>query len=437
MCERRGWARQQTVDNRQMMSDDFGVHATPRVDDTASTNTREPTTTMRITGYRTMTTVHDWGRPIGDVNGAVGSGRTAVPIVVLTTDAGLEGVGLGHHQGLDVVFPALEGEDPRAVTALYDRMLAWVFKSGHSGAVFGAIGALDMALWDLKAKAAGLPLWRLLGGRDNVVPAYASGLDGPLSDEELVGLHSRFAERGFTAVKLKGGLDVDADLRRLTLVSDVFRDRTGDAPALMLDANESWSRKEAVRHVKRLEDAVDLAWVEEPVRRWDVDGLTRVSQSVRAAIATGENLTGLEQFRPLLQAGAVDVVQTGSVWGISHFLRVSALALAFDLLVSPVGYDANPLAHAAAVVPNHLSLEVQDLELPFGIKADQEIEDGHLVLGETSGLGLVVDEAAIEHMNGSADWGSHAGPHVRPDLAGRRLVSKPPRHQGPPGPSAS
>jgi len=390
---------------------------------------------MHITGYRTLTTVHDWGRPIGDVNGVVGSGKTAVPVVVLTTDSGLEGIGLGHHQGLDVVFPALEGEDPIAVQALYDRMLSWVFKSGHGGAVFGAIGALDMALWDLKAKAAGQPLWRLLGGRDRVVPAYASGLDGPLTDEELAALQTRFADRGFNAVKIKGGLDVEADLRRLHLVSDVFHDRTGAAPALMLDANESWSRKEAVRHIGRLEESVDLAWVEEPVRRWDVDGLTRVSQSVRAAVATGENLTGLEQFRPLLQANAVDVVQTGSVWGISHFLRVAALALAFDLPVSPVGYNANPIAHAATVVPNHLSLEVQDLHLPFGITSDQEIEDGHLVLGDLPGLGLVVDEAAIERMNEAADWGRHGGPHVRPERAGRRLVRKPSLHPRSPGAS--
>ncbi|MER6941061.1 enolase C-terminal domain-like protein, partial [Nocardioides sp. NPDC000441] len=271
--------------------------------------------------------------------------------------------------------------------------------------------------------------------RDRVVPAYASGLDGPLTDEELAALQTRFADRGFTAVKIKGGLDVEADLRRLHLVSDVFHDRTGAAPALMLDANESWSRKEAVRHIGRLEESVDLAWVEEPVRRWDVDGLTRVSQSVRAAVATGENLTGLEQFRPLLQANAVDVVQTGSVWGISHFLRVAALALAFDLPVSPVGYNANPIAHAATVVPNHLSLEVQDLHLPFGIESDQEIEDGHLVLGDLPGLGLVVDEAAIEHMNQAADWGRHGGPHVRPERAGRRLVRKPPLHPRPQGPA--
>ncbi|MFI7063763.1 mandelate racemase/muconate lactonizing enzyme family protein [Kribbella sp. NPDC050124] len=380
---------------------------------------------MRITGYRTVTTVHDWGRPIGDVNGAVNSGKTSVPIVVLTTDTGLEGIGIGSLDGIDVVFPALDGQDPRAVVALYDRMLAWVFKRGHAGAMFGAIGALDMALWDLKAKAVEQPLWRLLGARDHVVPAYASGLDGPLTDDELTRLHKQFAECGLQAVKLKGGLDVAADLRRLDLLSELYRDQTGHAPALMLDANESWSRKEAVRHIRRIEEHADLAWVEEPVRRWDVDGLALVTQSVKAAVATGENLTGLEQFRPLLAANAVDIVQTGSVWGITHFLRVAALAHAFDLPISPVGYDLNPLGHAAAVVPNHLSIEIQDLAFPVGMTADQEIVDGHLVLGDSPGLGYSVDETAIAGLGDSADWGAKAGPHVRPDRAGRRLVGKP------------
>ena len=100
---------------------------------------------MRITGYRTLTTVHRWGRPIGDINGYVASGVTAVPVVLVETDAGLTGVGLGSRDGFEAVFPAILGEDPRGVTGLYDRMLAAVFKAGHAGVVFGAIGALDMA----------------------------------------------------------------------------------------------------------------------------------------------------------------------------------------------------------------------------------------------------------------------------------------------------
>lgn len=380
---------------------------------------------MRITGFRTLATVHNWDRPVGDVNGVVDSGTTSVPIVLLTTDVGLLGVGLGSNAHVEDLFPVLDGQDPRAALALYDRMLARVFKAGHAGAVFGTIGALDMALWDLKAKAADEPLWRTLGAQDHVVPAYASGLDAPLTDDELCELHQRFAARGFDAVKLKGGLDVSADLRRLHLVSDLYTSARGRQPALMIDANESWSRKEAVRHVHRIEEELDLAWVEEPVRRWDVDGLAVVSRGVRASVATGENLTGLEQFRPLISANAVDVVQTGSIWGITHFLRVATLAQAFDLPVSPVGYNANPLAHAAAAVPNHLSIEVQDLGLPEGIRADQHFEDGMVVLGDAPGLGIEVDENAVGNAGAAPGWSTLTSPHTRPASAGRRLVGKP------------
>jgi L-alanine-DL-glutamate epimerase-like enolase superfamily enzyme len=380
---------------------------------------------MRITGYRTLTTVHRWGRPVGDANGAVASGITEVPIVLVTTDVGLTGIGLGTHLGLERVFPALDGEDPRAVANLYDKMLAQVFKSGHGGTTFGAIGAFDMALWDLKAKAAGEPLWRLLGARQGVVPAYASGLDIALDDNELAALQRTFADRGFTGVKLKGGLDIEVDRRRFGIVRDVYSEvMPGLSPALMLDANETWSRKQAVRHVSALERDLDLTWVEEPVRRWDADGHAAITRAVRAAVATGENLTGLEQFRPFISAGAVDIVQTGSVWGITHFLRVASLAHAFDLPVSPVAYDANPLAHAAASIPNHLALEVQDLGFPDGLVVDQQFEDGNVLLGDTPGLGIGIDERLIEALAADGGWGVAAGPHVRPERAGRRLVAE-------------
>ena len=98
---------------------------------------------MKITGYRTLSTLHHWGRAIGDVNGTIEQAVTEVPIVILETDAGIEGVGVGSHADLDRLFPAIEGEDPRAVSALFDRMLARVFKSGHAGATYGGIATLD------------------------------------------------------------------------------------------------------------------------------------------------------------------------------------------------------------------------------------------------------------------------------------------------------
>ncbi|KRB35181.1 mandelate racemase/muconate lactonizing enzyme family protein [Microbacterium sp. Root180] len=378
---------------------------------------------MKITGYRCLRTFRDWGRPIGDVNGFLKNGVTDVPIVILETDEGIEGIGMGSDQNLDQLFPALEGEDPRAVAALYDRMLARVFKAGHNGATFGAIGALDMALWDLKAKIAGEPLWRLLGARDRFVEGYASGLDIALDDEQLAEFYSVMADRGFTSGKLKGGLDLDADLRRLRIVRDALK-RNTPKPALMLDANESWNLKQAVRYVSDIEREMDLTWIEEPLRRWDAPGHARLSNSIRAAVATGENLSGLEQFRPLLDANGVDVVQVGCTWGVTHFLRVAAVAHSRDLPISPVGLTTNQaVAHAAASAPNHLSIEVQDLGSPFGLTIDQEIVDGGIVLGDTPGHGVSVDEGAIERNQTSASWLLAEGPHVRPARAGLRLVT--------------
>lgn len=312
---------------------------------------------MKITGWRTLNTVHRWQRPIGDVNGTLDSGVTDVPVLILETDQGVSGIGLGGHAEFPRLFPALDGQDPRAVTALYDRMLAWVFKSGHADSVFGAIGAADMALWDLKAKLAGEPLWRLLGARHPFVTGYASGLDYPLSLDALVALHARFAERGFCAFKLKGGWDVEQDIERLRAVREVYLRNTA-SPAIMIDVNESLNAKQAVRYVRRLEETLDISWIEEPVRRWDAAGHALVRQQTRCAVATGENLTGLEQFQPLLREQGVDVLQAGMCWGITHFLRLANLAHAFSLPVSPVGYNANPVAHAAAAIPNHLSCEV-------------------------------------------------------------------------------
>src|SRR4051794_19362634 len=370
---------------------------------------------MRITGYRTLTTVQEWGRPVGDANGVFQDGRLAVPLILLDTDEGITGVGLGPHQGLGSLFTAIEGEDPRATVALYDRMLHHVFKAGHAGAVFGTIGALDSALWDIKAKAAGQPLWRLLGGLDRVVPAYASGLDIALSEDELAAVYRTYAEHGLRAAKLKGGLDVDQDLARLTLVRDVLADANpGSRPGLMLNANESWTRKQAVRHVAELERSVDLIWVEEPVRRWDATGMVAVGRAVRASIAAGENLTGLEQFQPLLAAGAVDIVQTAAGWGITHFLRVAALAHAFDLPVSPIGTTPLGLVHAATAVPNHMSTELQDLTPPVGLTLDVCVEDGMFVLGDSPGLGVTVDEEAIALTEPPDSVPSRSGPHIRP-----------------------
>ncbi|MFE9194189.1 mandelate racemase/muconate lactonizing enzyme family protein [Micromonospora sp. NPDC007208] len=379
---------------------------------------------MRITGYRTLTTVQEWGRPVGDANGVFADGVVPVSIVIVDTDEGISGVGLGPHVEIERIFPAIEGEDPRAVTSLYDRMLRHTFKAGHAGPVFGTIGALDTALWDIKAQAAGEPLWRLLGGRDRRVTAYASGLDIGLTDDELVAEYEVYASHGLRAAKLKGGLDIERDRHRLSLVKEVLTEAGhGRRPGLMLDVNEAWTRKQAVRHVCEIERTLDLIWIEEPVRRWDAEGLAAVSRGVSASVATGENLTGLEQYRPLIAAGAVDIVQMAAVWGVTHFLRASALAHAHDLPVSPIGNSPVGLLHAATSVPNHLTSELQDLHPPVGVSIDLHVEDGAFILGDAPGLGVRVDEERIRAANRRPQAHTADSPNVRPERAGRRLLA--------------
>jgi L-alanine-DL-glutamate epimerase-like enolase superfamily enzyme len=377
---------------------------------------------VKITGYRSLHTVHDWGRLTGDVNGVQSGNTTPVPVLIIETDIGIEGVGLGAHSDIARVFPAVEGEDPRSVVALYDRMLDWVFKAGHSGATFGTIGAVDMALWDIKAKAVGEPLWRMLGARERFVPGYASGLEFGLTEDELAGLYRDFAARGFKAGKLKGGRDLDRDLPRLEIMRDILCSNS-KRPAIMFDANESWNHAQAARYVAAIEERMDLTWVEEPLRRWDAAGMAALRGKIRAAVASGENLTGLEQYRPLLDANALDIVQVGTVWGITHFLRVASLAHGHDLPVSPVAYNANPIAHAAAAVPNLLTHEVQDLHFPVGLDVDQQFDDGGIVLGDRPGLGIIVDEAQLSSSAPSAP--PPLGPHIRPERAALRLVAEP------------
>jgi L-alanine-DL-glutamate epimerase-like enolase superfamily enzyme len=341
-------------------------------------------------------------------------------VLIVSTDEGVEGIGIGAHPDIERVFVAVAGEDPRGVVGLYDRMCAHVFKLGHQGAVAGTIGAIDMALWDVKAKLAGEPLWRFLGGRDRFVPGYASALDIALDSDELLALHTKFAERGYRSAKLKGGRNLDVDLERLQLLRDIYS-RNSDAPGLMLDANEAWHRSQAVRYIAKLEEKVDLTWIEEPVRRWDAAGHAAIRAGVRAGVASGENLTGLEQFRPLLDADALDVVQVGWGWGTTLALRVAAAAHARDLPISPVGFWP-AITPAAAAMPNLISIEVQDLSYPYGMRVDQEIVAGGVVLGEEPGHGLTDDEETIRALETETAPQKTANWQVRPARAGLRMT---------------
>jgi L-alanine-DL-glutamate epimerase-like enolase superfamily enzyme len=305
-------------------------------------------------------------------------------------------------------------------------MIDRVFKGNNRGIVNDALSSIDVALWDLKAKINGEPLWKTLGASSRYVRAYASGLDIPLNDDELRAFYTDMAAKGINAGKLKVGVEPEADMRRIGIMKEALA-TSGKKPELMIDSNEYWSPKQAIRHIRMFEEEYDLFWVEEPARRWDYRGLRQVSQGVRAAVATGENLDHVSEFMPLVANEAVDVIEIGrGCSGITGGLQVADLAYAFEIPVSVMNCPGSFMAHFAAALPNHIWMEVFNAGRTVGMTVDTKIEDGWIVLGDTPGNGIVFDEALIAQLAvddpTSSDTGLPAGRrrgaalyHVKPD----------------------
>jgi L-alanine-DL-glutamate epimerase-like enolase superfamily enzyme len=382
---------------------------------------------MKITGVTTtlysikQTTV--WA----DANSPSGRTQGASCLVELATDAGLTGVAIGgggvRPQIQSLVEGILIGQDPRHLQGLWKRMVDKHFKGGHDGLINDAISVLDVALWDLKAKTNDEPLWKTLGGTDPKTPAYASGLDLPLSDQQIFDWYAHMAtQHGFTGGKLKVGLDQDADLRRLSLMHDALKKST-ENPVLLIDANEYWSPKQAVRYITELEKDFDLTWVEEPARRWDYDGLRLVSNQVSAAVATGENLNSIADFYPLVANQAVDILNISSGHsGIAGCRQVANLAYAYELPVSMMNCPANFMAHLAAALPNHISMEVVDPGREHAMQYSQHIEDGFIHLSNQPRLGIEIDMDALAAVQAQPPNRHSKFPFARRQGAGRYIM---------------
>lgn len=351
---------------------------------------------MKVTGFRTKSYRYTMGRRIGDVNWPLGDNRGAGSFLFIDTDEGVTGIAPGGGPALRKFESLIVGEDPRGVVGHWKRMLDLAFKGGNEGQDNAAIGAIDMALWDLKAKINNEPLWRTLGAREGRCKAYASGIDYCLNDEELATFYQGMAERGVTAGKLKVGLDMDDDLRRLGIVQEQLFGATR-RPQLMIDSNEYWSPKQAIGFIAQFEQRFDLTWVEEPARRWDYRGLRQVSRSIKAAVATGENLNDASDFYPLIANEAVDILQIGQgTTGITGALQVAHMAAGFELPVAMMNCPGNYMAHLAAALPNHLMMEMVAAGREPCFTVDTWLEDGFVQIGETPGLGIVIDEAKLD-----------------------------------------
>jgi L-alanine-DL-glutamate epimerase-like enolase superfamily enzyme len=354
---------------------------------------------VKVTGVRTIPFSYELSRRIGDANLAVGAGWNTQVAVLVDTDEGVTGSGLaapGCEPNVAALADLIVGEDPAGVRGLWERMAAVLFKRGAAGGAGQAMAALDVALWDLKAKDRGEPLWRTLGGTERVVRAYASGLDMPLDDDELRDYYCAMGALGFTAGKLKVGLDPEDDQRRMAIMRDALYTTTGRA-TLLMDANELWSAKQAIRRVRELEREFDIAWVEEPVDRFDARSLRKVSEAVSAAVATGENLTDVHSFVALIDQQAVDVVQPNiGCGGITGVLQVAELAYAHNLPLAMVNCHGHVLAHVAALFPNHVMMEVIDPCDAAVVRSAQDVVDGAIHLTDQPGHGMWFDDADLE-----------------------------------------
>jgi L-alanine-DL-glutamate epimerase-like enolase superfamily enzyme len=356
---------------------------------------------MKITGVKTTLYETDLSRPMGDANSPAGRIRSGGLVVEVTTDEGITGISPGSpgaraqiHSMCDGL---LVGEDPRRVTGLWQKMVGRVFKGGHDGLINDAISALDVALWDIKAKWNGEPLWKTLGGARPRALGYASGLEMPLSDQQVYDWYSMMATKyGFKGGKLKVGVDQDMDLRRIGKMSDALSQVT-PYPMLTVDANEYWSPKQAIRHVREMEERFPIYWVEEPARRWDFLGLKRVRASVRAQVCAGENLDTLGDFLGYFHHGAADIIQVHSgMTGLTCCLQIADAAYGFELPVHLGGSTGNWHAQVAPAIPNFLMMEVGEPEPGPVWKSDMRIEDGYVIAGDKPGIGLDVNYGELE-----------------------------------------
>ncbi len=285
------------------------------------------------------------------------------------------------------------GQDGDRIEFLWNRLWWDLHYGGRGGPTVLAISAFDMALWDLKAKRAGLPLWKLLGGNDPRVPCYAGGIDLELTPDELLRQTDENLARGFRAIKMKvGRKKLSEDLERIS----AMRDHLGAEFPLMVDANMKWTADEAIRAARAFQP-YDLTWLEEPISPDDVAGHARVVRDGGVPIAAGENLRTIWDFRHLIASGGVsypepDVTNCG---GVTSFMKIAHLAEAFNLPVTSHGaHDIT--VHLLAAAPNRSYLEAHGFGLDRYIAAPLSIEDGCGIAPDRPGHGIEFDWKNLE-----------------------------------------
>ncbi|RMF88751.1 MAG: mandelate racemase/muconate lactonizing enzyme family protein, partial [Nitrospinota bacterium] len=294
--------------------------------------------------------------------------RTAM-LVEIVSDEGISGIGeaygppAGSRPIVEELYrPRLLGRDPLDTQVLWEELYNALRDYGRKGMSITALSAVDIALWDLKGKALGLPIYKLLGGPFRTrVQAYATGLyrrDVPDHQAALVEEAQGYVAEGFRAMKLKIGFGLQEDLRNVQAV----RKAIGEERSLMVDANHAYDATQAIR-LGRLMEPYHIYWFEEPVVPEDIAGYLQVKQALSIPVAGGEAEYTRYGFRELLSQRAVDIVQPDicACGGFSEAMKIATLASTWGVTYYPhvwgsaVGLYAS-LQLAAALPPNPLAL---------------------------------------------------------------------------------
>jgi L-alanine-DL-glutamate epimerase-like enolase superfamily enzyme len=319
--------------------------------------------------------------------------------VKVVTDEGVYGV--GECSGWPRVIEAavrdlaevLVGEDPQHIEKLWQKMMVAQMAHGVTGVVgAGAMAGIDMALWDIKGKVLGAPVWSLLGGqvRDRIrIYSHAS------SPEVAVELKSR----GIMAVKTGGVRDPLAKVAAI-------REAVGNDVDLMVDLHgPPWLPPKDAIALGRALEPYHLLFMEDPVAPENIEGMARVADAVAIPIAAGERLATIWGWRALIEREIVDVIQpdTGRAGGISQMKKLAGMAEAHHIMMAPHSGSLGPVAefaalHLLAAIPNTLMLERIESDWAGRnevISAPPVLENGHLIVPTVPGLGVDIDEAAV------------------------------------------
>ena len=373
-------------------------------------------TADRIRHVRLSTLTLPLETPISDAKVLTGRQKPMTEIVFLfaeiATQDGHRGLGFSYSKRAGgpaqyaharEVADGLLGEDPNDIGRVYQKLL-WAGASvGRSGVATQAIAALDIALYDLKAKRAGLPLAKLLGAyRDSVATYNTSGgfLHAPI--EEVKERASQSLADGIGGIKIKvGHPDHRVDLARVTAV----REHLGADVPLMVDANQQWNRPAAMR-MGRILEQFDLVWIEEPLDAYDAEGHAQLAHALDTSIATGEMLSSVSEHISLIDHRSVDIIQPDAprIGGITPFLRLAHLADQAGLQLAP-HFAMEIHLHLAAAYPREPWVEHFEWLNPL-FNERLETRAGRMLVPDRPGLGVTLSDQAHAWTTDTVEFGT-------------------------------